>query len=83
MIEGISVVTLGTHEMPRAVRFYRALGFELLHGREESAQSGRTCGSPTQALDFLVFECCPWRVPEADRQPVVGIHQADRDREID
>ena len=32
MIEGISAVTLGTHEMPRAVRFYRALGFEVLHG---------------------------------------------------
>ena len=29
MIEGISAVTLGTHDMPRAVRFYRALGFEL------------------------------------------------------
>jgi len=36
MIEGISVVTLGTHEMPRAVRFYRALGFEVLHGGEGS-----------------------------------------------
>src|SRR5260370_14464163 len=36
MIEGISAVTLGTHEMPRAVRFYRALGFEILHGDEES-----------------------------------------------
>src|ERR1700761_656137 len=47
------------------------------------AQSVRTCTIPTQALDFLVFECCPWRVPEADRQPVVGIHHADRDREID
>jgi catechol 2,3-dioxygenase-like lactoylglutathione lyase family enzyme len=35
MIEGISAVTLGTHDMPRAVRFYRALGFELLHGNEE------------------------------------------------
>jgi hypothetical protein len=30
MIEGISAVTLGTHEMPRAVRFYRALGLEVL-----------------------------------------------------
>ncbi len=29
MIEGISAVTLGTHDMPRAVRFYRALGFEI------------------------------------------------------
>ena len=37
MIEGISAVTLGTHDMPRAVRFYRALGFELLQGNEEGA----------------------------------------------
>ncbi|WGS18773.1 MULTISPECIES: VOC family protein [unclassified Bradyrhizobium] len=37
MIEGISAVTLGIHEMPRAVRFYRALGFEVLHGGEESS----------------------------------------------
>ena len=36
MIDGISTVTLGTHEMPRAVRFYRALGFEILHGGEEA-----------------------------------------------
>ena len=35
MIEGISAVTLGTHEMPRAVRFYCALGFEVLHGNEQ------------------------------------------------
>ncbi len=28
MIEGISAVTLGTHEMPQAIRFYCALGFE-------------------------------------------------------
>jgi catechol-2,3-dioxygenase len=34
MIDGISAVTLGTHEMPRAVRFYRALGFEILHSGE-------------------------------------------------
>ena len=37
MIEGISAITLGTHEMPRAVRFYRALGFEVLHGGEQSS----------------------------------------------
>jgi catechol 2,3-dioxygenase-like lactoylglutathione lyase family enzyme len=35
MIEGISAVTLGTDEMPRAVRFYCALGFEVLHGNEQ------------------------------------------------
>src|SRR6266436_800641 len=37
MIESISAITLGTHDMPRAVRFYRALGFEVLHGEEESS----------------------------------------------
>lgn len=36
MIEGISAITLATHEMSRAVRFYRALGFEVLHGGEAS-----------------------------------------------
>jgi catechol 2,3-dioxygenase-like lactoylglutathione lyase family enzyme len=34
MIEAISAVTLGTHDMARAVQFYRALGFEVLHGGE-------------------------------------------------
>ena len=37
MIEGISAVTLGTHEMPPAVRFYCALGFEILRGNEQSS----------------------------------------------
>ena len=37
MIEGISAVTLGTHEMPRAVRFYCARGFEVLRGNEQSS----------------------------------------------
>ena len=38
MIEGISAVTLGTHEMPRAVRFYCALGFEVLRGNGASSR---------------------------------------------
>jgi len=37
MIEGISAVTLGTHDMRRAIRFYRTLGFKVLHGGEESS----------------------------------------------
>ena len=45
MIEGISAVTLGTHEMPRAVRFYRALGFEILHGGEESSFTSFRAGA--------------------------------------
>ena len=54
MIEGISAVTLGTHEMPRAVRFYRALGFKVLHGGKESSftnfQAGQaiSTSSPSQ-----------------------------------
>jgi uncharacterized glyoxalase superfamily protein PhnB len=45
MIEGISAVTLGTHEMPRAVRFYRALGFEVLNGGEESSFTSLRAGA--------------------------------------
>ena len=45
MIEGISAVALGTHEMPRAVRFYRTLGFELLHGGEESSFTSFRAGT--------------------------------------
>src|ERR1700730_14526484 len=45
MIEGISAITLGTHEMPRAVRFYRALGFEVLHGGEESSFTSFRAGT--------------------------------------
>ena len=34
MITGISAVTLATHDMALAVRFYRLAGFELLYGGE-------------------------------------------------
>jgi len=34
MIDSISAVTLATHDMRRAVQFYRMLGFELLYGGE-------------------------------------------------
>ena len=36
MIESISAITLATHDMQRSVRFYVALGFEILHGGETS-----------------------------------------------
>jgi hypothetical protein len=45
MIEGISAITLGTHEMPRAVRFYRAPGFEVLHGGEDSSFTSFRAGA--------------------------------------
>ena len=44
MIDCISAVTLGTHEMPHAVRFYQALGFEVLHGDEESSLTSFRAG---------------------------------------
>jgi catechol 2,3-dioxygenase-like lactoylglutathione lyase family enzyme len=34
MIEAISAITLATHDMRRAVRFYGALGFEIARGGE-------------------------------------------------
>src|SRR3954471_333609 len=37
MIEGLSAVTLATHDMRRAVCFYHALGFEVLYGGEASS----------------------------------------------
>jgi catechol 2,3-dioxygenase-like lactoylglutathione lyase family enzyme len=37
MIESISAVTLATHDMQRAVRFYSMLGFQILYGGEKAA----------------------------------------------
>jgi uncharacterized glyoxalase superfamily protein PhnB len=45
MIESISAITLATHDMPRAVQFYRSLGFDVLHGGETSPFSSFRAGS--------------------------------------
>lgn len=37
MIESISAVTLATHNMLHAVRFYRVLDFEIVHGGDNAA----------------------------------------------
>jgi catechol 2,3-dioxygenase-like lactoylglutathione lyase family enzyme len=37
MIKAISAITLATHDMARAVRFYRALGFETVYGGEDAS----------------------------------------------
>ena len=37
MIEGISAVTFAPHDMKRAVRFYKSLGFELKYGGEDAS----------------------------------------------
>ena len=45
MIESIDAVTLATHDMPRAVRFYCALGFDVVYGGEASSFTSLRAGS--------------------------------------
>jgi len=45
MIESISAVTLATHDVARAVRFYRMLGFEIIHGGENAAFTSFRAGT--------------------------------------
>ena len=45
MIEGISAITLATHDMRRAVRFYRVLGFAVLYGGEDEDFTSFKAGS--------------------------------------
>ena len=45
MIECISAITLATHDMARAVRFYRALGFEVAYGGEAAPFTSLRAGS--------------------------------------
>jgi uncharacterized glyoxalase superfamily protein PhnB len=44
-IQAISAVTLATHDMARAVRFYHALGFALRYGGERAAFTSFSVGS--------------------------------------
>jgi catechol 2,3-dioxygenase-like lactoylglutathione lyase family enzyme len=44
MIERISAVTLADHDMARALRFYEALGFELIHGGDNATFSSLRAG---------------------------------------
>jgi catechol 2,3-dioxygenase-like lactoylglutathione lyase family enzyme len=45
MITGISAVTLATHDMRRAVGFYRMLGFEQLYGGEDAGFTSFKAGA--------------------------------------
>ena len=45
MIEGISAITLATHDMRRAIRFYRVLGFAMLYGGEDVGEPERSVTS--------------------------------------
>ena len=44
-IESISAITLATHDMARAVGFYRSLGFALLYGGEAASFSSFQAGA--------------------------------------
>jgi catechol 2,3-dioxygenase-like lactoylglutathione lyase family enzyme len=44
MVEGISAVTLATHDMQRAVQFYRMLGLEVIHGGEAAGFTSLRAG---------------------------------------
>jgi catechol 2,3-dioxygenase-like lactoylglutathione lyase family enzyme len=44
-IEGISAITLATHDMKQAVRFYQALGFVLCQGGGESSFTSLQAGA--------------------------------------
>jgi catechol 2,3-dioxygenase-like lactoylglutathione lyase family enzyme len=45
MIESISAITLATHDMSRAVRFYTALGFDMIYGGEDAGFTSFRAGS--------------------------------------
>jgi catechol 2,3-dioxygenase-like lactoylglutathione lyase family enzyme len=44
-IDSISAVTLATHDMAKAVRFYRALGFPLRYGGEGASFTSLSAGN--------------------------------------
>ena len=45
MLEGISAITLATHDMARAVAFYEALGFVLKFGGPDAEFTGFHAGT--------------------------------------
>ena len=56
MIEGVSAITLATHDMTRAVAFYRALGFELNYGGPEAPFTSFRTGSGYLNLTLVPAE---------------------------
>jgi catechol 2,3-dioxygenase-like lactoylglutathione lyase family enzyme len=45
MTENISAITLATHDMSRAVRFYRMLGFEVIYGGDDAGFTSFRAGT--------------------------------------
>jgi catechol 2,3-dioxygenase-like lactoylglutathione lyase family enzyme len=44
MVRSISAVTLATHDMARALRFYRMAGFPVIHGGDDAAFTSLRAG---------------------------------------
>ena len=57
-IDSISAVTLATHDMARALRFYRALGFPLRYGGDDAAFSSLSAGNA--CLNLIVESGRDW-----------------------
>src|SRR6202021_3843304 len=58
MIKCISAITLSTKDMVRAVRFYRALGFEIAYGGENAAFTSFRAG--TGFLNLIAEHTRQW-----------------------
>lgn len=52
-VDAVSAITLATHDMPRAVRFYRALGFQLHYGGGDATFTSLRAGSLPTGSSYL------------------------------
>lgn len=57
-ISSISAITLATHDMPGAVRFYRALGLNLRYGGEQASFTSFEAGASYLNLIAAPAEQC-------------------------
>ena len=61
MIGSISAITLATHDMARAVGFYRMLGFDVIYGGDDAAFTSFRAG--TSYLNLIAQPAertCSW-----------------------
>jgi catechol 2,3-dioxygenase-like lactoylglutathione lyase family enzyme len=61
MITALSAITLATHDMGAAVRFYRTVGFEMLYGGEKAGfTSFRACDGYLNLIAQLAEKQWEW-----------------------
>ena len=65
-VEGIGAVSLVTHDMARAVRYYRALGFTIGQGGEQASFTSSLSEYCLYPVDFEErggpWSPSPWRI---------------------